>query len=114
MYGFAPKKKRGTDSQKRSRKQEKKLAQDMGGRVQPASGAGSAKGDVQVTGTARAECKLTRKKSYSLKLAEMEKIEKEAFYDEIPFLQLEFQGVHPHKKYVVMPYWAFRSLMESR
>jgi len=108
------KKSRGTDSQKRSRKQEKRLARDLGGRVQPASGAGSAKGDVRVAGDVRAECKLTRAKSFNLKLSDLEKIEGEASGEEMPLLHLEFQGVSPHKKYVVLPYWAFQSLMEEQ
>lgn len=104
---------RGTDSQKRSRKQEKRMAKRLGGHVQPASGAGQAKGDVRADWKARGECKLTRAKSFSLKLADLEKIEREAASTETPLLEIEFQGVYPHKRYVVLPGWVFDSLMED-
>ena len=43
-----------------SAKQERRMAEDLGGRVQPASGAMKhAKGDVRVMGVVRAEAKFT-------------------------------------------------------
>lgn len=62
-----------------SRRQERHLAEDLGGRVQPASGAlPGAKGDVRAMGVVRAEAKYTSKDSYSLKLQDLEKIIDEA------------------------------------
>jgi ribosomal protein L44E len=104
--------KRGkTDSQKRSRKQEKRAAKRVGGKVQPGSGAGRAKGDVRAPWHARIECKLTRAKSFGLKLAALEKIEKEALPPELPIFEIEFQGVTPHKRYAVIPGWLLDHFM---
>lgn len=98
--------KRGkTDSQKRSQKQEKRAARRMGGKVQPASGAGRAKGDVRADWHARVECKFTRASSFTLRLAELEKIEREAAPPEKPIFEIEFQGVSPNKRYAVIPGW---------
>jgi hypothetical protein len=99
-----------SDNQKRSRAQEKRAAKRIGGRVQPASGAGRSKGDVRDPGHVRMECKLTRSNSYSLKLADLQKIEKEATTGEHPIFEIEFQGVHPRKRYVVLPGWLYDSL----
>ena len=106
LYEVGKKPKRGkTNSQKRSRLQEKRAASRIGGRVQPASGAGQAKGDVRDVGRIRMECKFTRAKSYSLKLEELKKIEREAGSGEQPIFEIEFQGIHPHERYVVLPGW---------
>ncbi len=105
-----------TDSQKRSRAQEKRAAKRTGGGVQPGSGAGRAKGDVRRAWHSRVECKLTRAKSYSLKLTDLEKIEKETVPPEKPIFEIEFQGVTPHKRYAVIPGWLldhFMSLEEE-
>lgn len=100
-----------SDSQKRSRAQEKRAAKRLGGNVQPGSGAGRAKGDVRVPWHARVECKLTRAKSFSLKLSELEKIESEAIPPEMPIFEIEFQGVTPHKRYAVIPGWLLDHFM---
>jgi len=99
-----------SDSQKRSQRQEKRAAKRIGGDVQPASGAGSSKGDVRKAFDTRMECKLTRSKSFSLKLSELEKIEREASSGEKPVFEIEFQGVYPHKRYVVLPGWLYDQL----
>lgn len=100
-----------SDSQKRSKAQEKRAAKRIGGSVQPASGAGRAKGDVRRPWHSRVECKFTRAKSFSLKLSELEKIEKEAVPPELPIFEIEFQGVTPHKRYAVIPGWLLDHLM---
>lgn len=65
-----------------SAKQEQRMARDLGGRVQPASGAmPHAKGDVRKMGVVRAEAKYTSKSTYSLKLEELDKIVAEAGLD---------------------------------
>jgi len=96
-----------TDSQRRSKLQEKRAAKRVGGRVQPASGAGRAKGDVRVPGELRMECKLTRASSYSLRLDLLQKIERECTTGEKPIFEIEFQGVFPTKRYVVLPGWLY-------
>jgi len=112
-HGDKPK--RGaTDSQRRSRAQEKHVASREGGRRQPGSGAVDGfEGDVRVTGKYRGECKLTRAKSFSLKLEELLKLERQASTGELPAFDIEFQGVNPHRRYVVVPEWVFDALMEE-
>jgi ribosomal protein L44E len=111
LYELGEEPKKGkTNSQKRSRRQEKRAARRIGGKVQPASGAGQAKGDVRLAGHTRMECKFTRAKSYSLKLEELKKIEQEAGPGEQPVFEIEFQGVYPHERYVVLPGWLYDHL----
>lgn len=99
---------------KRSEEQEKRVARLQGGRVTPASGALSgAKGDVRQRGRHRIECKYTTKKSYSIKLDELLKIEGEASAGELSLLHLEFQGVSPSKRYVILREDDYQSLMED-
>jgi hypothetical protein len=103
-----------TDSQKRSRAQEKRVASRESGRRQPGSGARSGyEGDVRSPGKYRGECKLTRASSYSLKLADLRKLEIQAGHGELPIFDLEFCGVSPTRKYVVMPEWVYETLMEE-
>lgn len=84
---------RTSKRQKRiSGKQEKRMAKDLGGRIQPASGAmPNAKSDVRVVGVVRGEAKYTSKTSYSLKRDELRKIIEEAGLERA-VLQLCFIG----------------------
>jgi hypothetical protein len=67
------------NGRQKSLEQERKLALDLGGRVQPASGARDGwKGDVRAQGKVRAEAKTTGKDSYRLYVADLLKIQKEA------------------------------------
>lgn len=64
--------------QRQSVRQERKAAEDLGGRRTPASGATPhIKGDVQARGL-KVECKTTSGLSYSLKRRELEKAQMEA------------------------------------
>lgn len=64
--------------QKRSKQQEERIAGELGGQVQKASGATDfAKGDVS-TKDILIEAKFTTGKNYTLKLADLQKIEQEA------------------------------------
>lgn len=73
-----------------SARQEQRIAEDMGGRVQPASGAlPGAKSDVRVFGVARVEAKYTSKDSYKLTLPTLDKIISEAGLDRA-VLQVSF------------------------
>lgn len=81
-------------SQRRSDAQEKRVARDLDGRQQKASGATKfAKGDVRKPLEVRAECKTTGYGSIPLKLADWRKIQSEAVSGglEAPIMQLEFQ-----------------------
>lgn len=102
-----------SDSQKRSKRQEKRAAQRVGGYTTAGSGSGRTKGDVRAAGDTRMECKLTRAKSFTLKLAELEKLEREVSAGEVPVFEIEFQGVHPHKRYVVIPGWLYDQFRET-
>ena len=100
-----------------SKRQEKKTANDIGGRVTPASGAGKwQKGDVRAVDI-RVECKTTEKASYNLKRETLVKIEVEAHEDEIPVLALEF--IDPNytmstEFYVVSKAWFLELLKAYR
>lgn len=72
-----PWRKKGTT--KRSQRSERKGAKNEGGRVTPMSGAGRQKGDYR-TAAFLTEDKTTTAASYSLKLATLKKIEREALH----------------------------------
>lgn len=102
--------KQRSDNQRRSRDQERRAAKRYGGRRQPGSGATPhAKGDVRAAGERR-ECKFTRAASFALKLDELRKIEIETPAGELPTFEIEFQSGHPHRRYVVVPEWAYLQL----
>jgi hypothetical protein len=88
--------------------QERRAAEELGGRVQPGSGAPQFyKGDVRVAGDLRVECKTTGSKAYPLKLQEIEKIKAEALMGggEGWAMQIEFQTASGGKKFAVID-WA--------
>ena len=91
-----------------SQRQEKKAAEDVGGRVQ--AGSGNVKlgggGDVRDPGKIRVECKYTEFDSYSLKYETMHKIKKHALEGglEAPVLQLAFSKFGRMKRYAVVPW----------
>jgi uncharacterized protein YbaR (Trm112 family) len=96
---------RSTDNMRRSRQQETRAAKRIGGRVQPASGsrpAKGAKGDIRKKGVIRGECKFTLAKSYSLKLEDLMKLEKQGGGLEKPMFEIEFQRAYPRRRYVVL------------
>lgn len=92
---------------KRSLKQEREIAELVGGRTQPGSGNQThAKGDVRKKGKYRIEAKLTTSEQYTLKRSILDKISSECSYGESPVLVIEFiDGVTHRKKasYVVLP-----------
>lgn len=104
-----------TDNQRRSQDQEKRAAKRYGGRRQAGSGSSHrAKGDFVAEGKIRGECKFTRAKSFSVKLEELLKIEKEASGMEMPLFEVEFQGVFPHKRYVVIRSEDYEALKDAQ
>jgi len=99
------------DNRERSLTQEKKAEQRYGARRQPASGAlPHSKSDLRDPGRIRVECKFTRAKSFTLKLEELKKLEREKTGDEHPVFEIEFQAEKPFKRYVVIPQWLYSHL----
>lgn len=88
---------------KLSNKQEEKVAEELGGKVMPASGAlAHSKSDVRVAGSMRIECKFTESDTYILKLADLVKIRNEAVKKfEMPVFQIEFKGNNKAKYAIV-------------
>lgn len=94
-----------TYGQRRSQLQERRIAQDTGGRVQPASGALSgAKSDVRLTGQLRIEAKTTSKNSFILKLEDLKKIMLEALSGGVEHwvFQVEFQRSQGQNKKIAI------------
>ena len=106
-----------TTSHKRAKKQEKALALRVGGRLTPASGAKSEKGDVRVRKVMRIEAKTTKNKSFSVTLDMIRKIEEAALSaDEMPVLVIEFineQG-QPISEVAVVPSYVLDSIRENK
>lgn len=79
---------------KRSQLQEKRAANDIGGRTVAGSGAAKFSGgaDVRKQGEVRVECKFTEKDHYDLKHADLVKIKGQALKGglELPVMQIEF------------------------
>lgn len=76
---------------KRARKEEEKIAEDIGGKAQKASGALPwAKGDIRKRGQHRLESKVTRSKQYIVTRAELNKIRGEASAGEKPAFVITF------------------------
>jgi len=76
---------------RRSQRQERDLAEELGARVQKASGALSgSKGDLRKKGLLRIEAKYTEAGSYSLKLDDLLKILSECEGTEKPVLVVEY------------------------
>lgn len=87
--------------QRKSQRQEKYAARDVGGLIQPGSGSQDhAKGDVRVAGKLRIECKTTSKMQYTLHLDDLRKIRLEALRGKAEdwAFQVEFQGQAGHSK----------------
>ncbi len=85
--------------------QERRAAEDVGGRPQPGSGAPAFyKGDVRAAGDIRVECKTTAAQSFKLNLSDLEKIKAEAFRGNDPdwAMQIEFQTGSGNKKFAVI------------
>lgn len=98
--------------QKRSRLQETRIAEEVGGRAQVGSGsAWNAKSDVRKMGDLRVEAKFTASLSYRLKLDDLLKIRDEAIKGglETPVMQIEFvYGGHNSYKLAVMDFQTFQ------
>jgi hypothetical protein len=102
---------------KTSRRQEKRIAEDIGGQAQKGSGACSgAKGDVRRHGDFRIEAKLTQSNQYILKASTLHKIMSECSGLERPALVLDFieRGSHRTKEsWAVIPYCDFLEIVNA-
>lgn len=91
-----------------SAKQERRIASDVGGRAQPASGAlPGAKSDVRKVGRLRVEAKFTYAKAYRLTMDVIDKIVGEAQGDELPGVVVDFMDKSSGRvlrTVVVVPY----------
>lgn len=104
-------------NKRKSLLQERRAAEDLGGRVQPGSGAPEFwKGDVRKAGDVNVECKTTSKKSYSLSLSDLEKIKAEALMGggEGWAFQIEFQGSTSNKKFAVIDWQEYLDLRAAQ
>lgn len=84
--------------------------------MQPGSGAPAFyKGDVRKEGELRLECKTTSKRSYALKLDELNKIRTEAITggEETWAMQIEFQSPTGGRRVAVIDWYEFMRLRES-
>lgn len=78
-------------AQRRSPKQESERAMSLGGKVTKGSGNKDEKGDVRVNKVIRLELKTTTKKSFSVTLDMINKIETAALSaGEVPAMEIEF------------------------
>ena len=80
-----------TNSHIRAPKQEKQMAQRLGGETVKGSGCGFEKGDVRIKNVMRLEAKCTKNKSFSVTREMIEKIENAAMgAGEVPAMTIEF------------------------
>lgn len=93
---------------KRADRTELKVAEDIGGRKQKASGAlPHAKGDVRLRGKHRVEIKTCTLKGYHIKREDLDKIRGEAAFGEKPAFVVEFVDKFTLKRedrWVLIPY----------
>ncbi len=101
-------------SHQRAKAQETETAKRLGGKQVKGSGSGYQKGDVRVRGIARIECKTTKHKSFSVTLADVEKIEAATFGAcELPVIEVELDNQCKRAKVVVLPAWALDVLLDA-
>lgn len=102
---------------KLSKKQEQRIASDIGGRMQPGSGnQAHAKSDVRKKGEFRVEAKFTRNKSFPLKKEILDKISGECVGKEKPVVQIDFvEGQHGQSResWVVIPYEHWEEMINA-
>jgi hypothetical protein len=85
-----------------SPKQERRVADLVGGKNTPASGAKQIKGDVRLKGLLRIECKATEKSEYVLTHKVIDKIKEQALTCvELPCVQVDFLGETIRKVYIL-------------
>ena len=100
-----------------SREQEIEIADELGAKVQPASGAmSSAKGDVRKKGVLRLEAKFTTAKTFPLVREELDKIAGECINGEKPVFVVDYQDTLTHRlrgRYAVIPFDDLKDLLDA-
>ncbi len=109
--------KRSGTPKAKSHRQERRLAQEFGGRTTPGSGSGSIKGDVTTDGE-MIEAKTTSKTQFTLRLETLQKLTVEAdAAGKRPVLVLQFDDDTPiyltHSEWVVVPKRDYLALKEQ-
>ncbi len=110
-----PKRMRGVKkaAHARSPKQEKELAERLGGKRVKGSGSGFDKGDVRIKGVALIEAKCTSKNSFSVTQDMLDKLENAALAQgELPVLQIEF--LNNKRRVCVVPEWVLDMLPRGK
>jgi Holliday junction resolvase len=93
MAYLVSKKDRLPDTHKRSRNQEKTMADRVGGRQTSRSGAGLEKGDVRVKSFVRLECKTTKHDSFRVTRTDLDKIKHASIgHGEVPIIVVRLDG----------------------
>lgn len=108
-----PKRLKAPENLRNARRHEAETAARIGGRVTKGSGNGAEKGDARARGLVRAECKVTKARSFSVTLEMLEKIERAgALAGENPVLVVRFVGADgaPIKECCVVPAWILDQL----
>ena len=102
----------GSKKNIRWKKQEKEIADKIGGKVSKASGAGGyQKADVRKFGVVRVECKSTSKKSFRVDEKMIDKLESDCFgANEIPVIAVEI--LNGKRKVYVIPDYALDMLLK--
>ena len=98
----------------RAPRQEKKLAEILGGSRIRGSGNGNAKGDIRLNGIARIECKNTQHDSFRITKKMLDTIEGASIgCGEVPVIQIDMidEFSKPTHRMVVMPLWALERLL---
>lgn len=85
-------------NRKRSDKQEKKLAKEFGGKTTINSGATFGQNDI-ITPVFEIEAKTTSKKSFTLKLEDLKKLQRKCDKNKVPIFIVEFEG---NDEYVIV------------
>lgn len=97
-------------------KQERRIADMIGGKVTPGSGNQRVKGDVRKLKVARIECKSTAAKSFSITREMVDKIESAgAAAGEVPAIVVDFVNERGdvQQSVCVVPSWAMDQLCRS-
>lgn len=106
-----------TNSHKRAKKQEKEMGGRLGAKLTPASGSRDVKGDLRIKGVARLELKTTMKKSFSVTMDMIGKIEAAATQTgEMPALIVEFNDGFGRKlqEVAIIPIYALETLLSNQ
>lgn len=100
-----------TPQQRRSKLQEQRIAEEIGGREQPASGSSwSAKGDARKTGELRVEAKFTEKDYYTLKLDDLLKIRDEALKGGAEGWAMQIEFTTYRQRWAVLDFTTWRHM----